>query len=179
MHTQLAAAVLLCLILLATRQWRTLGLAIGTLLGTALANTALKAFFARSRPDVLLEPLNSFSFPSGHSSAAFAFFLLLGVLAGRGQPARMRLTWLLLASLPAAAIAGSRIYLGVHWPSDIIAGAVLAASFCALSLALVEWRTPLPALPARLWWLLLPASLGLLGGIATWQWSAELLRYAY
>ncbi|WNF47559.1 bifunctional DedA family/phosphatase PAP2 family protein [Pseudomonas sp. SG20056] len=179
MRTQLAAAVLLCLILLATRQWRTLCLAIGSLLGTALANGALKAFFARSRPDVLLEPLNSFSFPSGHSSAAFAFFLLLGVLAGRGQPTRMRLTWLLLASLPATAIAGSRIYLGVHWPSDIIAGAMLAACFCALSLALVQWRTPLPALSGKVWWLLLPTIIALLGGITTWQLSAGVLLYRY
>lgn len=179
LYTQLAAAVLLCLTLLATRQWRPLCLAIGTLLGTALANGALKAFFARSRPDVLLEPLGSFSFPSGHSSAAFAFCLLLGVVAGRGQPTRMRLTWLLLASLPAATIAGSRIYLGVHWPSDIIAGALLAACFCALSLALVQWRTPLPALPARVWWLLLPAVIALLSGIVTWQLSAGLLLYRY
>src|SRR5690606_41175008 len=78
-------------------------------------------------PDVLLEPLSSFSFPSGHSSAAFAFFLTLGVLAGREQPPRMRLTWLLLACLPATAIALSRVYLGVHWPSDVLAGAMLAA----------------------------------------------------
>lgn len=177
--TQLAAALLLCLALLATRQWRTLCLAIGTLLGTALANSALKAFFARSRPDVLLEPLSSFSFPSGHSSAAFAFFLLLGVLAGRGQPPRMRLTWLLLASFPAAAIAGSRVYLGVHWPSDIIAGAILAACICALSLTLVQWRTALPALPKKTWWLLLPAIIALLGGITTWQLSAGLQLYRY
>jgi membrane protein DedA with SNARE-associated domain len=178
-HTQLAAATLLCLLLLLSRQWRALSFALLALLGTALANGSLKAFFARNRPEVLLEPLHSFSFPSGHSSAAFAFCLVLALLAGRGQPPRMRLAWLLLGSLPALAIAGSRIYLGVHWPSDILAGAVLAASFCALSLALMEWRTPLPALPARLWWLLLPACLSLLGGIATWQWSAGLLRYAY
>ncbi|HUE93275.1 bifunctional DedA family/phosphatase PAP2 family protein [Pseudomonas sp.] len=178
-NTQLAAAALLCLLLLLSRQWRALSFAFLALLGTALANGTLKTFFARSRPEVLLEPLNSFSFPSGHSSAAFAFCLVLALLAGRGQPPRMRLAWLLLSSLPALAIAGSRIYLGVHWPSDILAGAVLAASFCALSLTLVEWRTPLPALPARLWWLLLPACLGLLGSIATWQWSAGLLRYAY
>ena len=179
LRTQLATAVLLCLVLLATRQWRALYLAIGTLLGTALANSALKPLLARSRPDVLLEPLGSFSFPSGHSSAAFAFCLLLGVLAGRGQPTRMRLTWLLLASLPAAAIAGSRIYLGVHWPSDIIAGAMLAACFCALSLALVQWRTALPALPGKVWWLLLPAVIALLGGITTWQLSSGLLLYRY
>ena len=177
--TQLAAALLLCLALLATRQWRTLCLAIGTLLGTALANSALKTFFARSRPDVLLEPLSSFSFPSGHSSAAFAFFLLLGVLVGRGQPPRMRLTWILLASFPAAAIAGSRIYLGVHWPSDIIAGAILAACICALSLTLAQWRTALPALPEKTWWLLLPAIIALLGGITTWQLSAGLQLYRY
>ncbi|HEX5841494.1 MAG TPA: bifunctional DedA family/phosphatase PAP2 family protein [Pseudomonas sp.] len=177
--TQLAAATLLCLVLLATRQWRALSFAGIALLTTALANSALKTWLARSRPQVLLEPLDSFSFPSGHSSAAFALFLVLAVLAGGAQPARMRLTWLLLASLPAAAIAGSRVYLGVHWPSDILAGAVLAACTCALSLALVQWRRPLPALSLRIWWLLLPAMTALLGGIATWQLSAELLRYRY
>ena len=56
---------------------------------------------------------------------------------------------------------------------------MLAGCFCALSLALVQWRTPLPALPARVWWLLLPAILALLGGIATWQLSAGLLLYRY
>ncbi|MGB4072307.1 bifunctional DedA family/phosphatase PAP2 family protein [Pseudomonas sp.] len=179
LQTQVAAGVLLTLVLLVTRQWRAAAFAGATLLGTALANDLLKSLFARTRPEVLLEPLGSFSFPSGHSSAAFAFFLALGILAGRGQPARMRLTWLLLACLPAAVIAISRVYLGVHWPSDIIAGAVLATSICALSLALVQWRTPLLALPAKIWWLLLPVILALLGGIATWQWSADLLRYRY
>ena len=179
LRTQLIAAVVLCLVLLATRQCRALYLAVGATLGTALANTALKALFARSRPDVLLEPLSSYSFPSGHSSAAFAFFLLLGLLAGRGQPPRWRLTWLLLASLPATAIALSRVYLGVHWPSDIIAGAVLAAGICALSLALVQWHTPLPALPAKVWWLLGPAVLAILASLATWQLSAALLLYRY
>jgi len=179
LHTQLIAALVLCLVLLATRQWRALYLAIGATLGTALANTALKTLFARSRPDVLLDPLSSYSFPSGHSSAEFAFFLLLGLLAGRGQPPRWRLTWLLLASLPATAIALSRVYLGVHWPSDIIAGAALAAGICALSLALAQWRTPLPALPAKVWWLMLPAVIAVLGGMATWQLSAGLLLYRY
>lgn len=179
LHTQLIAALVLCLVLLATRQWRALYLAIGATLGTALANTALKTLFARSRPDVLLDPLSSYSFPSGHSSAAFAFFLLLGLLAGRGQPPRWRLTWLLLASLPATAIALSRVYLGVHWPSDIIAGAALAAGICALSLALAQWRTPLPALPAKVWWLMLPVVIAVLGGMATWQLSAGLLLYRY
>jgi membrane protein DedA with SNARE-associated domain len=178
-QTQVAAGTLLCLVLLATRQWRMASFAAMTLLGTTLANETLKNLFARMRPEVLLEPLDSYSFPSGHSSAAFALGLVLAVLAGLGQPARMRLTWLLLGGLPAAAIAGSRVYLGVHWPSDIIAGAVLAACVCALSLTLVQWRTPLPALSAKVWWLLLPAVLALLGVIAAWHQSAALLLYRY
>lgn len=177
--TQLAAGLLLCLLLLLARQWRAAAFAGLTLLGSALANGTLKTLFARQRPEVLLEPLDSFSFPSGHSSAAFAFFLVLGVLAGRGQPARLRLTWLLLAGLPALCIALSRVYLGVHWPSDIIAGALLAGGLCALSLGLLESRGPLAALPAQVWWLVLPACLALLGAIAAWQLSAGILLYRY
>jgi len=178
-NTQLAASALLTLLLLLARQWRAMLFAGSALLGTALANGLLKALFARTRPEVLLEPLGSFSFPSGHSSAAFAFFLVLGVLAGRAQPARLRLTWLLVASLPALAIALSRIYLGVHWPTDILAGALLAGTFCAASLALVQWREPLPALGAKVWWLILPASLALLGAIATWALPEALAIYRY
>ena len=73
-QTQLWAGVLLCVLLLVLRQWRAAIFSILTLLGTAMANGALKASFARVRPEVLMEPLSSYSFPSGHSSAAFAFF---------------------------------------------------------------------------------------------------------
>ncbi len=178
-HTQLWAAVLLCLLLLVARQWRAALFAILTLLGTALANGALKATFARVRPEVLMEPLSSYSFPSGHSSAAFAFFLTLGVLAGRGQPPRLRLAWLVLASLPATAIALSRVYLGVHWTTDVTAGALLAASICAASLTLVQWRSPLHAMAPRIWWLILPACLGLLGAFSVWALPTAMQMYRY
>ena len=177
--TQLYCGLLLCGLLALLRQWRALALAVGTLLGTALTNALLKALFARVRPEVLLDPLSSYSFPSGHSSAAFALFLCLGVLAGRGQPPRLRLTWLLLACIPATLIALSRIYLGVHWPSDVIAGALLAATLCGASLAALQWRAPLPALPAKAWWLILPACLALLGGIATWELPTAFELYRY
>ncbi|MBU2333015.1 MAG: bifunctional DedA family/phosphatase PAP2 family protein [Gammaproteobacteria bacterium] len=178
-HTQLWAAVLLCLLLLVARQWRAALFAILTLLGTALANGALKATFARVRPEVLMEPLSSYSFPSGHSSAAFAFFLTLGVLAGRGQPPRLRLAWLVLASLPATAIALSRVYLGVHWTTDVTAGALLAASICAASLTLVQWRSPLHAMAPRVWWLILPACLGLLSAFSVWALPTAMQMYRY
>jgi undecaprenyl-diphosphatase len=178
-HTQLWAAVLLCVLLLTARQWRAALFAICTLLGTAVANGALKASFARVRPEVLMEPLSSYSFPSGHSSAAFAFFLTLGVLAGRGQPPRLRLAWLVLASLPATAIALSRVYLGVHWTTDVTAGALLAASICAASLTLLQWRSPLSAMAPKVWWLILPACLGLLGAFSVWALPTAMQMYRY
>lgn len=178
-QTQLWAAVLLSLLLIIMKQGRAAAFAILTLLGTAVANGALKATFGRIRPEILLEPLSSYSFPSGHSSAAFAFFLTLGVLAGRGQPPRLRLAWVLLGTLPATAIALSRVYLGVHWPTDVIAGAVLAVTVCAASLTVVQWRTPMNALSPRVWWLILPATLGLIGAFAIWALPGAMLLYRY
>lgn len=178
-HIQFAVGVLLVLLLLAARRWQA-GLFVGScLLLASTATTVLKNLLARSRPDVLLQPLESYSLPSGHSSAAFAFFLALGILAGRGSAARTRLTWLLVACLPALAIALSRVYLGVHWPSDIIAGALVAATSCALSLALIQRAAPMQPLPAKVWWLVIPACTALLGAMVTWQLSATLLRYSY
>jgi len=175
----LCAGALLGLLLLAARQRRAALFTVLTLLGTALSNSTLKALFARSRPEVLLEPLQSYSLPSGHSSSAFAFFLVLGVLAGCGQPPRMRLTWLLLAGLPALTIALSRVYLGVHWPTDIIAGALLAGGLCAASLTLVQHRQPLEPLNPQIWWLILPLCLALLAAIASWTLPDALVLYRY
>jgi undecaprenyl-diphosphatase len=178
-RTQWIAGLMLIALLGLARQWRALLFALCSLLGTAAANGLLKALFARVRPEVLLEPLGSYSFPSGHSSAAFAFFLVLGVLAGREQPPRLRLTWMLVASLPALLIAASRVYLGVHWPSDVLGGALLAGAICAASLAAVQWHTPLRALGPRVWWLILPSCLALLGGIATRALPEALEMYRY
>ena len=104
-------SALLTGLLLLCRQWRQAIFAGGVLLCTALANTGTKMFFARVRPEVLTDPLTSYSMPSGHASGSFALFLTLAVLAGRGQPPRMRLTWLLVGCIPALAIALSRVYL--------------------------------------------------------------------
>ncbi len=132
----------------------------GTLLCTALANTATKLFFARVRPEVLTDPITSYSMPSGHASGSFALFLTLAVLAGRGQPPRLRLTWLLLGCIPALSIALSRVYLGAHWPTDILAGAMLASCVCAASLWLSQRKAPLGAMPYKIWWLIIAGTGG-------------------
>ena len=178
-RTQLVVAGVLVVMLLLARQWRPAVFACTTLLGTALANSATKWFFARARPEVLTDPLTTYSMPSGHSSASFAFFLTLAVLAGRSQPPRMRLTWILLGCLPALSIAVSRVYLGVHWPTDILAGGLLACCVCAISLALVQYREPLTAMPLRVWWLILPACVGVLAFFALHALPHALLRYQY
>lgn len=178
-RTQLVAGGLLTGLLLLARQWRHALFAATTLIGTALLNGTLKWFFARARPDVLTDPLGTYSMPSGHSSASFAFFLVLAVLAGREQPPRMRLTWVMLGCLPALAIACSRVYLGAHWPTDILAGAMLACFVCASSLTLIQDRAPLNALPRRVWWLVLPSCTALLAFFTLHALPQALARYQY
>lgn len=173
-----ASAVFTGLLLLA-RQWRHAVFVGATLAGAAVINTGTKLFFARGRPEILTDPLTSFSMPSGHASGAFAFFLALAVLAGRGQPTRLRLTWMLLGCIPAAFIALSRVYLGAHWPTDILAGTLLAMTVCAFSLTAIQYRSPLPAMSQKAWWLLLPAVVAVLGFIAFTGTPHALLRYAY
>ncbi|MFW3163319.1 bifunctional DedA family/phosphatase PAP2 family protein [Pseudomonas syringae pv. syringae] len=178
-RAQLLAASLLIIVLAVARQWRHAAFALTATLGTAIANGILKTFFARARPEVLLEPLTTYSMPSGHSSAAFALFMTLAVLAGRGQPVRLRLTWMLVAGIPALAIALSRVYLGVHWPTDILAGMLLAFCVCAASLAFIQRKDTLPAMSVRVWWLVVPAMTALLGIFAVRALSHGVLRYQY
>lgn len=173
------ASTVLTGLLVVARQWRQAIFVGATLLGAALINTGTKLFFARMRPEVLTDPLTSFSMPSGHASGSFAFFLALAVLAGRGQPTRLRLTWLVLGCIPAATIAISRVYLGAHWPTDILAGTLLAMTVCAFSLTLSQHRSPLPPMPPKAWWLILPVCGAVLGFIAFTGTSHALLRYAY
>lgn len=178
-RNMLVFSALLTGLLLLARQWRQAIFVGGTLLCTALANTGTKYFFARMRPEVLTDPLTSYSMPSGHASGSFALFLCLAVLAGRGQPPRMRLTWLLLACLPALAIALSRVYLGAHWPTDVLAGAMLAACVCAAGLWLTQHQTPLNPMPPKVWWLVLPALLVLFTFFVLRHLPHTMLRYAY
>jgi len=178
-HCQVIVGAILMALLLVFRQWRAFLFAGLALLGTALATELFKHLIARARPDVLLQPLSGFSMPSGHTASSLAFYFCLAILAGRGQPPRWRLVWLLLASLPILAIACSRIYLGAHWPTDIIAGGLLGGAFCGGALAFVQYRLPLPALPARFWQIALPLIVAWLASYIIWTLPQSIVRYTY
>lgn len=92
--------------------------------GAATTMSLLKDFFARSRPDVvphLVEVFNE-SFPSGHAMVAAATYLTLGTLGAHVSERRVG-AYILTAAIALTLVVGvSRVYLGVHWPSDVLAG---------------------------------------------------------
>lgn len=93
--------------------------------GAGLLQFATKPIFERPRPDVV-EPLVTVatsSYPSGHAMASASLALAIGILA---WPTRWRAATVIAGTLFVLAVGVSRVYLGVHYPSDIVAGWLLA-----------------------------------------------------
>lgn len=113
--------VLVVLILLLCRRWREGGFAAIAFAGSALLNLASKPFFQRDRPGLWqsIAPESSFSFPSGHAMGSMTLAATLVLLA---WPTRWRWPVLVLATVFVALVGISRVYLGVHYPSDILGG---------------------------------------------------------
>lgn len=112
-------------------------LAIATAGGQGL-NLVLKQSFARERPDATLHlvEVRSPSFPSGHSMAASIFYLTSGALLARTAPRRREKAYLFgCALLLTAGVGFSRVYLGVHYPTDVLAGWCAGAAWAILCLA--------------------------------------------
>jgi membrane-associated phospholipid phosphatase len=105
-------------------KWSVYLLLLGTL-GAKLANSLLKQFFNRERPSVVegIDAVRSLSFPSGHAMSAMAVYGCVAYLVGRlePKPALKHLTWG-VAAVVILLIGISRMYLGVHYPSDVMAG---------------------------------------------------------
>jgi undecaprenyl-diphosphatase len=109
-----------------------------SLAGTWLLNNLLKIIFQRTRPDVLhLVAANGFSFPSGHAMITTAFYGMLGYIIWSHLRQRSKPAWyvMLLTFCLVIAIGVSRVYLGVHYPSDVVAG-FAAGGICLLACVL-------------------------------------------
>ncbi len=112
--------------------------------GTAL-NLGLKRGFDRPRPDLVSHAAEAItaSFPSGHAMMSAITFLTLGALIARVQPRqRLRVFVMGLAVVITVLVGVTRVYLGVHWPSDVAAGwAVGSAWALACWLVLARFKT--------------------------------------
>ena len=108
---------------------------VGSVLGGTLAGTILKDMFHRPRPDLV--PYSAYfsgaSFPSGHSLMSAVTYLTLGALLARSQERRrLKAYFLLVAISLTLAVGVTRVYLGVHWPTDVLAGWTAGAVWALL-----------------------------------------------
>jgi undecaprenyl-diphosphatase len=119
------------------RQPRKAILLVTTFGGAVVLNTLLKLVFARPRP-LIFPPLvleTDYSFPSGHAVAAISLYGLLAVLLGRQR----HYGWALLAGVWVLAVAVSRVYLGVHYPSDVLASLAIGGLWLFGAFFVFDW----------------------------------------
>ncbi len=135
--------IALAVVMLFSKKTRKTGIMIGgaLLLGFIVGNLTMKPLFARMRPydfneafdksTMLVEALSDYSFPSGHTLALFEGCTVLFLTQKKyiGIP----------ALCTAALVAFSRLYLYVHYPSDVLVGAVLGVTFAIVSYVVVNW----------------------------------------
>lgn len=125
------------LIIPAYRKWGA-SLTTALLFGLIFGNMMIKNLVGRTRPydlvehyNLLVKPLSDYSFPSGHTMAAFEFFAVVCMM-----PVKRR--YKVIAGVCTVLMAFSRLYLYVHFPSDVLAGALLGSLFGFLGVRIVQ-----------------------------------------
>lgn len=137
--------------LLATRRYRWALALIAAMVACALLGPGLKLAFHTPRPSPLYTGADAFSFPSGHAIAAAALYTILGVVAAEGLAKPWARLALGLAAIMVVAISLSRVYLGAHWFSDVLAGVALGTALAIVAITMAragktgpgpaDWRT--------------------------------------
>jgi undecaprenyl-diphosphatase len=110
---------------LITRRYRAAGFITAATLGGLVMSSILKASFDRPRPQLVphLSDVMSSSFPSGHSMMAAVVYLTLGaLLAGLTRSLPLRVYYIFTSVMITVLVGVSRVYMGVHYPTDVLAG---------------------------------------------------------
>ena len=140
----LISAITLCVLLLLRDRRGALQLLLASL-GAGILTQATKHIVERQRPEELphLISASGFSYPSGHSLAAAALYLTISILALRHYRTVASQAVILAMALSVIALVGaSRIYLGVHFPSDVAGGMALGLGWALLLTGCFAWTTP-------------------------------------
>lgn len=117
-------------------------LVVGAVASGTLVSVLLKLGFDRPRPDLVaqLAHAQSSSFPSGHAMLSAVAYLTLGVLLARAHVRKRTKVFVMSFAIGLTLLIGvSRVYLGVHWPTDVLAGWALGAAWAALWWLLAWW----------------------------------------
>ncbi|MCA9214671.1 MAG: phosphatase PAP2 family protein [Planctomycetales bacterium] len=119
----------------AKQPWIALFVVVAVLSGTAVSSV-MKLRFNRPRPELVPHETRIYtkSFPSGHSSMSSLVYLTLGAVMSRAERRRKAKVFLLAVAVFLLLIVGvSRVYLGVHWPTDVMAGWLFGMTWAAAS----------------------------------------------
>lgn len=125
-----------CGFFIVTRHYGAALYAVTSIGSGALISYTLKQYYARPRPDLVdhLDTVHTASFPSGHALVTtVAYLTLAAIVVGYLETSRARIYVISVAVLVAVMVGVSRVYLGVHWPSDVAAGWALGAAWASFS----------------------------------------------
>lgn len=128
--------------LVAMRKFSTAGFVVLSVSFGAILSAFFKSLFVRSRPEIVphLIEVTSTSFPSGHAMNSAIVYLTLAVLLARSEANRQIQFYLIGAAICLTFLIGTtRVFLGVHWPSDVLAGWVVGATWAAFCSLAARW----------------------------------------